>query len=52
MKKLFLTLLLGLFVAGISGCATRPEPVREEILETSEKTIKSDWEEQMPGEDK
>jgi len=50
-KKLIFGILLGLVTASIFGCA-RPEPVREEILESSDQTIKSEWEEQMPGTDK
>jgi hypothetical protein len=50
MKRLLLGLLLGLFVAGLVGCM-RPEPVREEVIEQTDQTIKGPWEEQMPGTD-
>jgi hypothetical protein len=51
MKRLILAVFLGILAAGIFGCQ-RPEPIREEVLETSDQTIKGDWEEQMPGENK
>ena len=50
MKRLILSVLLGLFVTGLVGCVMpEPEQVREETLESSDKTIKGEWEEQMPG---
>ena len=51
MKRLILGLLLGLFTIAVFGCK-QPEPIREEILESSDQTIKGEWEEQMPGESK
>lgn len=50
MRRILFGLLLGLIAAGIFGCAKpRREEAREEVLESSEQTIKGDWEEQMPG---
>ena len=51
-KRLILGMLLGLFAVGVFGCARpepRAEPIREEVIGTSDRTEKTDWEPVMPG---
>jgi hypothetical protein len=52
MKRLVLGLFLGLLVAGIFGCAS-PAPqapqAREEVIGTSDRVEKTEWEPVMPG---
>jgi hypothetical protein len=52
MKRIILGLFLGLFAVSAFGCA-RPEPkaqpMTEEVIGTSDRTEKTEWEPVMPG---